>query len=183
MVVRRAAAQAIRGFDDTLETTEDFDFCNRLRLCGYRILSDAALHSTHFGDPQTLDDLFKSELWRGRDTLRVGLRRITSWEELPSMIFPVVTLTAIGAAALSAALAVLDRDHLRWTAISLAIVLALSWLRAMRMLLRDQRRPMRAFPALWTVAAVYDIARALALVIRMPHRGSTPTAKRSQVVA
>jgi GT2 family glycosyltransferase len=184
IAVRRSAALAIGGFDETLETSEDFDFCNRLRRGGDRILSDPRLESIHFGDPRTLADLFKSELWRGRDTLRVGLRGMSSWSELPSVLFPLITLTSITVGLVSVALAwPLGRSLLWWTGGSLGVVLTLSSLRAARMLSRVRTRSLATFAAMWTVASVYDVARAFALVVRMPHRGSTASHKRSQVVA
>jgi hypothetical protein len=184
IVVRRSAAVAIEGFDETLETSEDFDFCKRLRLNGDRIFSDPKLESVHAGDPCTLADLFKSELWRGRDTLRVALRGVSSWSELPSVLFPLVTLTSIAVAVLGVALAwPFGPSLLWWTAGSSMVVLALSSMRAVRMLSRVRTRSLPIFAAMWTVATVYDVARAFALVVRMPHRGSTASHKRSQVAA
>jgi hypothetical protein len=184
MVVRRSTALEIEGFDETLETSEDFDFCSRLRLRGGEILADPGLASTHFGDPQTLPDLFRSELWRGRDTLRVGLRGVSSWSELPSLVFPIVTLASIAVAMTSLVLAwPVGSFLLWWTAASVSVVLELSCTRAVRMFARLPGRRLALFPAVWTVALVYDLARALALIIRMPHRGATASQKRSEVVA
>lgn len=184
MVVRRSAALEINGFDESLETSEDFDFCNRLRSRGYQILVDPKLESTHYGDPATLDHLFKSELWRGQDTLRVSLRGLHSWSELPSILFPIIALASLAVMLVSLALvSTLGRDLLWWAVGSLAVVLALSALRAIRMLTRVRDRRLTTFGCLWTVALVYDLARALALVIRVPHRRATATVKRSQVAA
>jgi glycosyltransferase involved in cell wall biosynthesis len=184
LVVRRVAAVEIDGFDETLETSEDFDFCNRLRLRGGQILADPNLASTHFGDPQTLSDLFRSELWRGRDTLRLGLRGVSSWSELPSIVFPIITLGSIAVAFITIVLAWPFGGYLLlWTAASIAMVLALASTRAIRMFARLPGRRFSRFPAVWTVALVYDLARAFAIVIRMPHRRATASRKRSQVAA
>jgi hypothetical protein len=181
VMVRRSAALEIDGFDETLDTSEDFVFCNRLRQRGYEILSDPALASTHFGDPQTLRDLFKSERWRGRDTLRVGLRGVPSLSDLPSMLFPVVDLAAMAVLISGVAFAWPVGRHLLW--IPPLVIAALSSVRALRMLTRVPRREPGIFAALWIVAVVYDIARALALVSRTRHRGATAGRKRSQVAA
>lgn len=183
IVVRRSAALAINGFDETLETSEDFDFCTRLRLRGGEILADPGLTSIHLGDPQTLGDLFHSELWRGRDTLRLGLRGVHSWSELPSILFPIITLGSIAVAVTTMALVPVVGAHLLWwTVAALSLVLELSWMRAVRMFGR-LRGPLVLFPAVWTVALVYDLARAFALVVRMPHRRAPATPNPRQVAA
>ena len=46
------AFEAIGGFDTSLETCEDVDFCHRIRARGMRIVSDARLRSIHHGDPE-----------------------------------------------------------------------------------------------------------------------------------
>ena len=56
-------------------------------------------------------------------------------------------------------------------------------MRAIRMLTRVRDRRVGTVGRLWIVALVYDLARALALVIRVPHRRATATTKRSQVAA
>lgn len=184
MAVRRGAALEIDGFDETLETCEDFDFCNRLRLQGYEILADPRLKSTHYGDPATLEDLFKGELWRGRDALRVGLRGLNAWSELPSLLFPLVALMSIAAGLVSVALAWPVGAHLLWwTAGSVALVSALSCLRAIRMFTRARDRRIGIFPGLWTVAFVYDIARALSPIVRTPHRHAIASHERNRATA
>jgi GT2 family glycosyltransferase len=74
LVVRREAFERVRGFDGSLESCEDVDLCNRLRLAGYRLIADPRLRSAHFGDPSSLRALFFGELWRGRDNVKVTLR-------------------------------------------------------------------------------------------------------------
>jgi hypothetical protein len=49
----------------------------------------------HFGDPATLGELFRGELWRGRDNLRVSLRGPVDWRDLPSVIVPLLWLTSM----------------------------------------------------------------------------------------
>jgi hypothetical protein len=184
MVVRRGAALQIDGFDETLETAEDFDFCKRLRLRGYEILADPSLKSTHYGDPATLADLFKGELWRGRDTLRVGLRGLNSWSELPSMLFPIAGLAAMAVGASGVALAwPIGSQLLWWPAGSVAVICGLSCVRAIRMLARARDARLGSFPGIWLIACVYDIARALALVVRVSHRGANASPRRSEVAA
>jgi GT2 family glycosyltransferase len=103
LVVRRSAFEDIGGFDETLEACEDVDLCRaRLRSSGARLINTPRMVNRHFGDPATLRALFKGELWRGRDNLRVSLRGPVSWRDLPSVVVPVLWLvvTALSVVAL-----------------------------------------------------------------------------------
>src|SRR5262245_55400306 len=67
LAVRRTAFEKLGGFDESLDTCEDVELCQRLRAVGWRIVADERLGSVHAGDPKTLRELFVSERWRGRD--------------------------------------------------------------------------------------------------------------------
>jgi hypothetical protein len=173
LIVRREVFESIQGFDATLEACEDVDLCNRLRAVGHRLVTDERLGSVHLGDPATLRALFFGELWRGRDNMRVTLRGPLTWRALPSLIVPVVGLLCLGAA-----LGALWFGA--WLgAIAAVTFVALAALRAARM--TWARRPSGPidFVRCLAVAAVYDLARALALVVRGTHRTRRETAGES----
>jgi GT2 family glycosyltransferase len=48
VAVTRDVFDRVRGFDRSLEASDDVDFCNRLHLAGHRIVADPALTSVHF---------------------------------------------------------------------------------------------------------------------------------------
>lgn len=165
LAVRRQDFELVNGFDIGLESCEDFDLCQRLRASGRRVVSDDLLKSVHFGDPATLRALFQAELWRGRDNLRAGLRGPITLRGLPSMVIPVLDLAWLvlafgGLFAAPAGLAL--------TASAPVGIGAFAALRASRMIAVRGGGPVGAVQAL-TVAYVYDLARALALVWRAPH--------------
>jgi GT2 family glycosyltransferase len=179
LAVKRELFLGVGGFDESLETCEDVDLCKRLQLTGKRVLTDSRLASTHYGDPRTLNALFWGELWRGRDNLRVSLRPPLRARELPSIVIPILYLGLLLLAllALIAGLAAAPFGAPSITGISVTVfaaalvgLLALSALRVSRMVGRmgSWRSDMvwRAF----MVAATYDVARALALVVRVGHR-------------
>ena len=174
MVVRRAAFERLNGFDESLRTCEDWDLCTRLRLDGGRVLSDARLRSVHFGDPATLGGLFRGELWRGGDNLRVSLRSVVSWRDLPSIVFPLLWLVCGAGAILGLSLASLGNWALWVSALCLTTILALAALRTSVILHRAQaRHPVNPAAAL-LFALVYDAARALSLVVEERHRRARP---------
>ena len=176
LIVRREVFAAVNGFDGTLEACEDVDLCGRLRSEGYRLFADGRLRNVHLGDPRTLKALFLGELWRGRNNLRVTFRGPWTWRALPSVLIPIIDLACLVAIALAA-----------WVGggVALGAALIVSGfvaLRAIRMALNKGPAGLVPFAQNLVVAAVYDTARALALVLRATHRTRRELA-REQAVA
>ena len=173
LAIRRTVFQAVGGFDTALTTCEDVDLCNRIRAAGFRIVSNADMKNIHYGDPATLWDLFRGELWRGRDNLRVSFRSRLSWRGLPSVLIPIVDVAMLGAVILGIAASVAGTSlGLSIAACAAAVVAGASALRVVRLLATQRRvHPVRLLQA-WVVACVYDLGRALALVVRTPHRSA-----------
>jgi GT2 family glycosyltransferase len=165
LAVRRGTFQEIGGFDASLETCEDVDLCQRLQQAGHRVVFDPAMRSVHFGDPATLRGLFFGELWRGRSNLRVTLRGPLTVRHLRSAVIPIVNLMSATAAAAAISLRWFDA-----AAGASAVILFFAALRAARMLQRQRPRTAVAAAQALAVALVYDVARALALVIPATHR-------------
>lgn len=177
MAVSRAAFESVGGFDTTLETCEDVEFCHRIRAGGMRVISDARLKSIHHGDPKTLREVFSSERWRGRDNLRVSFRRPIAWSALPSALLPIIQgmSLAVGVAGIVASF-VSASLGLLLVAGSLLSFAAATCLRVVRAALRARPRRAVGMLAVFIVASVFDVARALALVSRAPHRAVRPRA-------
>ena len=113
LAVRRAVFEQMRGFDESLETCEDVDLCQRIRQAGHRIVADERLGSVHRGDPKSLRELFLSERWRGRDNIRVTLRSGFGLRDLPSIVIPVIEALALVAVVVGFAAARPGRLHRR----------------------------------------------------------------------
>jgi hypothetical protein len=165
LAVKRAAFENVGGFNAALTACEDVDLCNRIRRAGYRIVADPALRSIHFGDPRTLRALFLGELWRGRDNLRVTFSGPKTFTHLRSALIPVAQLAALA----MCVVAVL----VQWwwlAALALAQALAPAALRAAVILRRRLRPTLSGAAQALAVAVVFDLARAVALVLRGSHR-------------
>jgi GT2 family glycosyltransferase len=175
IAVWRHAFEAVRGFDTTLEACEDVDLCHRIRAIGLRIVSDARLESVHHGDPRTLSELFASELWRGRDNLRVSFRSPVVWTSVPSAIVPILDALMIGAAVLGiVATLAAWRPGLLVTAAAMLVFAGGAWLKVIRAGMRTAGARGVGILQAFIVSCVYDLGRALALVSRAQHRGSRP---------
>ena len=167
LVVSRAAFGRAGGFDPSLETCEDVDLCQRLRRHGGRILASDELESVHHGDPRTLGALFRGELWRGRDNLRVSLRGPFTWRSIPGVLFPILTL--VGMASVAGGLILWPVVTWRLAALGVLVLGLPVCVRAAVLLSADGRRTPPAIMQALLFAAVYEAARALALVARAGH--------------
>ena len=170
LAVKRDAFLAVGGFDARLDVCEDVDLCRKLRSAGYRLVADSRLRSIHKGDPPTLGALFRAELWRGRDNLRVSMRGPLTWSELPSIVIPVADFACLAGA--SVALLMFGRRGVPAAIFGITVVSALSLLRSIRIYRRLAPRRTLDLMKAFLVAAVYDAARALALALPVSHRRS-----------
>lgn len=164
VVVHGDAFSRIGGFDARLEACEDVDLCCRLAQVGYHVFQESRMQSIHHGDPVSLRALFTSELWRGRDNLRVTLRHMTL-RDAPGLIILLADFAALVGGLVSLAFA-----KWLWSGAVLLGVLALSVPRAVRILRRLAHARAADIPGAFLVALTYDVARALALIARAPHR-------------
>jgi hypothetical protein len=165
LIVRRELFQTLGGFDASLQTCEDVDFCRRVRERGLRLMSDDRLRSTHWGDPATLRALFFGELWRGRNNLRVtsrgGVRELLS----PSILMPVANLGAM--AMILAGLLVPGVNG----GVAIAGTLIAAGTVAARTVVMARRGGSAVgMSDVASVAAVYELARALSLLGIGGHR-------------
>ena len=165
LAVKKPVFDSIGGFDASLTACEDVDLCNRLRQAGHRIVADPAMRNVHYGDPKTLKALFYGELWRGRDNVRVTFRGPKTFRQLRSALIPIVDLAAIAAGVVALLL-----GYPRLAVGAGLVVLGLIALRALMILRRQPGPGLEAVAQALTVAAVFDVAKALALLARGSHR-------------
>jgi hypothetical protein len=65
LVVRREAFEEVGGFDPTLQTGEDAEFCQRLNAGGDRVYSSSRVSARHLGNPKTILAFVRRERWHG----------------------------------------------------------------------------------------------------------------------
>jgi glycosyltransferase involved in cell wall biosynthesis len=87
LMVTRAAFSLIGGFDETLETNEDYEFCQRIRAAGLRVIAYPELNVIHLGVPQTLGHFYRRNRWHGKHVVRVFLRNISSLHNAKPVFF------------------------------------------------------------------------------------------------
>jgi glycosyltransferase involved in cell wall biosynthesis len=82
MIMKRDAFLSVDGFNETLETNEDCDFCFRINDKGNKIVSSSKTSVTHLRPPQSLSAIFKKELWHGKEVLKVFIEDIYRSKDL-----------------------------------------------------------------------------------------------------
>ena len=70
LIITRAAFQSVGGFDENLETGEDYEFCRRVVRHGGTVHNNPALEVIHRGFPSTLAEFVRREVWHGKGDLR-----------------------------------------------------------------------------------------------------------------
>lgn len=69
MILSKTAFFDIGGFDETLKTGEDYEFCERAKTKKYKIKNIPELKVIHYGFPTTINDFIKREIWHGQGDL------------------------------------------------------------------------------------------------------------------
>ena len=84
------------GFDENLETGEDYDLCIRVSK-KYKIISDDKLNIIHYGEPATVMQRLHKEIWYGKNIKQILRKKPIYFPFWLSLIFiSFVTLFLIG---------------------------------------------------------------------------------------
>ncbi len=144
------------GFDPTLETGEDPDFCKRIQSAGYRVVEWDRIRCVHLGEPKSLRQVFRREKWHGRGVrLRYANGRIA----------PVVVATGLFGVLLLMAAAGALAGLITATMLP-AAALALPWaVPALYTLSRAGRVKPSRLPALMAVYTAYFLGRVVSLPV------------------
>jgi len=160
LMIRRSQFNAIGGFDETLETSEDCDFCCRARALGMNLAEYDAISVVHLGSPQTLRAFFRREIWHGSSVLRVFLLNFRSFQNGKPVAFAIYTLLCLLMIVVSGAISVY-----RGSILLVSLFVGMLLMAPLVLALRDiRRREWQDFPALVILFLVYGLARAISLV-------------------
>jgi hypothetical protein len=159
MLIRKKVYLECGGFDESLATCEDVDLCYRLAQ-KYRVVEDTTIRCFHHGEPKTLRQVFRKELWRGRDNLLGVVRHGFRWDELPSIVLPIYTVVTLGLFLTSIVLGAFS-DWGAWLVLGAAGLFLLP-LVAIAALTGVRAGDMRYVPQLTLLYSVYFLARGLA---------------------
>ncbi|MGO9209565.1 MAG: glycosyltransferase [Terriglobales bacterium] len=176
-IIRRDVFARLRGFDASLQTNEDCEFCRRARASGFKVWAFRELGVIHLGTPQTLADFFRMHRWHGKHVLRVFLRNLPKLHNLVPLAFAVYILGWLLAAAVGFFAAV-RTGEMRWFAIALLAPLVPMLLISLRRCL--QRGRIQETVPLTALYLLYGAARAAAL-LDLQNFGARPAATHSSL--
>ncbi len=70
LITSKVLFEKISGFEESLKTAEDHDFCMRAKKAGAQISPVPALKVIHYGYPTTIKQFIKRERWHGREDFK-----------------------------------------------------------------------------------------------------------------
>lgn len=171
LIVPRRTFETLGGFDETLRTGEDYDFCERARSAGIPVIALPELVAIHRGEPQTLREFFKRELWHGAGDATNVKRVLRSY----------VLLMAIGLAGLHALMILpfFSFGLVSWW-LSLLAGMAIIIGIAASVVLRWGCSPPKVMAARMALIYVYLWGRFAALALRALHQDGTDSPRRRE---
>jgi glycosyltransferase involved in cell wall biosynthesis len=95
LLVSRSTFDRIGGFDETLQTNEDYDICQRAKWAGYLVRSYPELEVIHLGTPQTISGFYNKQKWHGLHVFRVFLENLPSFYNASVVFFALYTLLGL----------------------------------------------------------------------------------------
>lgn len=92
MITTRLLFNRLGGFDERLETAEDFDFCFRAKQSGVEVLLNRSLVAVHHGMPRSIGEFFRREIWHGAGDVTTLKLAVESKVVITSFVFLVAHL-------------------------------------------------------------------------------------------
>lgn len=155
LFVRKYVFDGIGGFDESLGTAEDVDFCRRVSA-NHLIYLEKRVDTIHLRESKSIPDLFKREVRRGKFSLRQFFKSNVKSKELFSAFVPlfIVIMFALGVVALISSF------------YKLSIALLLLTICVLPLLLIFKKKALVTsvvgFAGVYAVATTYLFARAVA---------------------
>lgn len=169
LFVSRSTFFSVGGFDEELETNEDYDFCVRVAQTGKTIRACPSLAVVHLGTPQTVMNFYRQQCWHGKHVLRVFLQDPSKLHNVRPLLFGFTTLIGLILVLAGAATSLASRDVIFLLYGILALLLLPVTMAMHKAIVSNRWKD--AFP-LGALYLTYGIARALCLAQRavsFPH--------------
>ncbi|MCU1240400.1 MAG: hypothetical protein JWO71_1126 [Candidatus Acidoferrum typicum] len=161
LIIRADAFRRLGGFDESIQTNEDFELCQRVMEDGLPVRSHPGLGVVHLGTPRTLAGFFRKHRWHGTHVLTVFLRDPDKRKNRRVVAVSVYTL--LGTLGLLGCLvfAILQRSWILFDAFALLLVLPIFLMVAARLIPRGR---WLEIPGLTLLYLTFCVARASSLI-------------------
>lgn len=161
LIMRREDYARVGGFDETIQTNEDYELCQRARAAGMEVRAFPGIGVVHLGTPQSLRSFYRKQLWHGTHVVKVFLRDVVGSHNRKAVLFAAYTLLAFAVTAAGALWAILGGPWQLPLAGLIALLLP-SLSLSLRHVVRGGKWP--DFFPLAALYLAYGVARAQALL-------------------
>jgi glycosyltransferase involved in cell wall biosynthesis len=161
LIIARRTFATIGGFNESIETNEDYELCQRAIAAKCQVVAFPSLTVVHLGTPQTLFDFAKKNHWHGKHVTAVTLRNVGSFRNAKAISFAAYTLVCIIGVISGGGVALLANRDLLLIAATIGLLAAPMILGLWSALRRGRWRD--AIP-LGTLFLIYGFARSFCLL-------------------
>ena len=161
LFIDRSVFHKLGGFDPAIQTSEDFEFCQRVAAARYEVLSYPELSVLHLGTPQTIKAFYKKQRWHGSGVRTVVGRSIFERGFVKTIIYTVLMSLGLALTAVGLPVALITGNALA-VALPFGFVLLISLSMALKSAIR-RHNPRLVFP-LTVLFTVYGVARSISLL-------------------
>ena len=162
LIMRREDFLKLGGFDETIQTNEDYELCERARKAGMHVRALPQIGVIHLGTAQSLRVFFRKQAWHGTHVIKVFLRHPLKSHNRKAVFFAGYTLLSLLSVAAGLAWAFAGRGPWLVPAVAVGALCLPPTMLAIRHVL-SSRRYFDFFP-LFALYLTYGIARAKALL-------------------
>ncbi len=162
LIMRRDDFLRLSGFDETIQTNEDYELCERVRKAGMTVQAFPQIGVVHLGTAQSLRVFFRKQAWHGTHVVKVFLRNVSGSHNLKAVMFAAYTLVCVVGVLGGVAWSLLGRGSWLFALGAMAGLLLPPALLSVRQV-AGSRKWFDFFPLL-ALYTTYGIARAKALL-------------------
>ncbi len=95
LIMRREDFLKLGGFDETIQTNEDYELCERARKAGMDVRAFPRIGVIHLGTAQSLRVFFRKQAWHGTHVIKVFLRDVFRSHNRKAVFFAAYTLLSL----------------------------------------------------------------------------------------
>lgn len=95
LIMRREDFLRLGGFDETIQTNEDYELCERARKTGMQVRAFPGIGVIHLGTAQSLRVFFRKQAWHGTHVVKVFLRDMLKSHNRKAVLLAAYTLLCL----------------------------------------------------------------------------------------
>jgi len=99
LAISRSHFLMLGGFDEDIQTNEDYEFCRRARDHGLITWADPSLATIHLGTPQTLTAFFQKQRWHGTHVFKVFWGALPKLRNVTTVVYTLYVLSTLAGVA------------------------------------------------------------------------------------